>query len=482
MNTSRFFFFILGAFATSIVGAQEVTLQFSPPQKLTSSVNSAAEESFPILSADGKTLYFARTYHNANVGGKYAGQDIYFSNHDGKGFGEAKPLSDLNDARSNVVVGVSEDHKRLYLLNAYTGAGKVLPGVSVSRYDSLNGTWGTPTTVFIPNLHIKNMFYSAFVSPDEDYILFSLPTSSGDSANNDLFVSLSADRGETWNSPIDLGAAINSPQDEISPYYDAERGVLFYSTNKRSGDHRYDVHYSTRLDDSWTSWSAPRAMDFNSAGFDAYFFSTADGTAYFSSNRGDSLTDIYITQILPEDSDEEEEEVVEEETAETAEEAPPVDEGETESAVEPEEGEREHELIIETGGEKVAGRSLRTMTKEELLNESTIIRFVYFGFDRYHITQTYIEVLDDVAALLDKYPELYVKINGYTDGVGSEAYNQVLSENRAASTKEWLVMNGIDPSRVVTEGFGKRDPYASNATPDGRAMNRRVEIFFRESK
>lgn len=466
MTMSRFSILVLAIFTFLRGNSQEVTLDFSTPQKMPATVNSDAEESFPILTKDGKTLYFARTYHKDNVGGKYAGQDIYYSKLVDGVFSEAAPLQDLNDVKSNVVVGISADNQRLYLLNQYSESPRhTRPGVSMSTYDPDENRWAKPKTVFVPDLEVQSPFYSVFVSPLEDFMLFSLPTSSGDSANNDIYVSLSSDGGNTWQSPFSVGAAINTDKDEISPYYDAGRKVLFFSTNGRSGDDHYNIHYTTRLDDSWTSWSMPQKTKINSAGFDAYFFTAEDGTAYFSTTRQDSLANIYISEISPGQPETPEDEVVD---------------IEEEPDIAP--TEREHELIIETGESKSSDRQLGTMTREELLSESTIIRFVYFGFDKYHITPKYIEVLDDIAEILDDNPDLYVKINGHTDAIGTDAYNQVLSENRAGSTKEWLVMNGIDPSRVITEGFGKREPYASNATPDGRAMNRRVEIFFRLEK
>lgn len=65
---------------------------------------------------------------------------------------------------------------------------------------------------------------------------------------------------------------------------------------------------------------------------------------------------------------------------------------------------------------------------------------------------------------------------GHTDSIGTEAYNQKLSERRAASVKAYLVSLGIDPNRIYTEGKGKLQPIASNKTKEGRAQNRRVEI------
>ena len=79
-----------------------------------------------------------------------------------------------------------------------------------------------------------------------------------------------------------------------------------------------------------------------------------------------------------------------------------------------------------------------------------------------------------LAALTD----INLKIIGHTDAIGSHEYNQILSENRARSTKEYLLIHGVEPGRIDTEGMGKREPYASNLTEEGRALNRRVELFF----
>lgn len=82
----------------------------------------------------------------------------------------------------------------------------------------------------------------------------------------------------------------------------------------------------------------------------------------------------------------------------------------------------------------------------------------------------------DIAQILNKYSETVVRIHGHTDSTGSEAFNQTLSESRAESVASMLATNGVGRSRMVIQGFGSSQPIASNATPEGRAMNRRVEI------
>ncbi len=88
--------------------------------------------------------------------------------------------------------------------------------------------------------------------------------------------------------------------------------------------------------------------------------------------------------------------------------------------------------------------------------------------------------LDELVDFLNTYPQANVQVIGYTDTSGSEAYNQVMSEKRAASVANALVAKGIDPSRITMSGEGENNPIASNATHEGRVQNRRVEIIVPE--
>ena len=84
--------------------------------------------------------------------------------------------------------------------------------------------------------------------------------------------------------------------------------------------------------------------------------------------------------------------------------------------------------------------------------------------------------IDRVAQILNKYPDTTIKVVGYTDSTGSESHNQQLSELRANSVKNALVVKGVATSRVTTIGMGESNPVADNTTPEGRQLNRRVTI------
>jgi len=89
-------------------------------------------------------------------------------------------------------------------------------------------------------------------------------------------------------------------------------------------------------------------------------------------------------------------------------------------------------------------------------------------------------VLDRFAQSLTNYQATTVRIIGHTDSTGSDAINNPLSVNRAASTRDYLVARGVGINRIAIDGRGSREPIADNSTVEGRAMNRRVEIFVAE--
>ena len=85
--------------------------------------------------------------------------------------------------------------------------------------------------------------------------------------------------------------------------------------------------------------------------------------------------------------------------------------------------------------------------------------------------------VEKIAAILNQYPNYNISVEGHTDATGSDAYNQSLSERRAASVREALVAGGVDAGRITSKGFGESQPVASNDTPAGRQQNRRVEVI-----
>ena len=107
----------------------------------------------------------------------------------------------------------------------------------------------------------------------------------------------------------------------------------------------------------------------------------------------------------------------------------------------------------------------------------TVDSEVSFDFNRYDIKPAFRPSLDKLAQLLIKYDRTVVHVIGHTDSIGSEAYNQTLSEQRALRVGDYLAAYGVPRQRLRTEGRGEREPRDTNATEAGRQLNRRVEIF-----
>ncbi|HRU66910.1 MAG TPA: hypothetical protein P5265_00275 [Bacteroidia bacterium] len=254
--------------------------RFADPVRLDNKINTDAEESMPVLTSDGGTMYFVRTFYNRNNGGKEAGQDIWRSSGSKSAWAEAENnVFNLNNNNNNAVVGVSRDGKRLYLLNQYVWKDKMKAGISV--YEP--GKTESPVPLDIPGLDPQSDFYGFYMHPDENILLISakLENSLGE---EDLYVSLKIN--DKWSSPVHLGSTVNTGNFDISPFLSDDTRTLYFATAGRGGLGSADIFMSTRLDDTWKKWAPPVNLGnkINSRGFDAYYFMQGNNI-WFSSNR-----------------------------------------------------------------------------------------------------------------------------------------------------------------------------------------------------
>jgi OOP family OmpA-OmpF porin len=104
------------------------------------------------------------------------------------------------------------------------------------------------------------------------------------------------------------------------------------------------------------------------------------------------------------------------------------------------------------------------------------LKGINFDYNKWDIKPEYNSLLDENAKVLEDNPTMKVEIQGHTDGIGSQGYNQPLSEKRAGSVKAYFESKGISADRITSRGFGKSKPIATNDTPEGRAKNRRIDI------
>ena len=270
-------------------------IDIEDPHRLGGEVNSLAEEISPVFSKESSTLYYTRVNDPQSIGG-INDQDIWLSEWSGeKNYSKGEDYKDLNNKYNNSIVGFNNDESIVYLINSYDGKKDMKKGLSYAK--KKGNAWGTPKEISIPGLDIEGDFYGFHVNKNGDVILISYvgPNSLG---KEDLYVSLRND--EQWSEPLSLGASINSPGFEISPFLSTNNDTLYFSTDGRAGEGDADIFYAVRNSDSWTDWSTPVNVGpkINSAKFDAYF-TMSDGFFYWSSNRDSERADIYYSTFLP---------------------------------------------------------------------------------------------------------------------------------------------------------------------------------------
>jgi len=112
--------------------------------------------------------------------------------------------------------------------------------------------------------------------------------------------------------------------------------------------------------------------------------------------------------------------------------------------------------------------------------EKIVLRGVHFDFNKANIRDDAKPILNQAAETLKEHGNITVTVEGHTDSIGTEAYNQKLSVRRADAVRDYLAAQGVDASRMTVVGKGESDPVASNDTADGRAQNRRVELLVSE--
>ena len=143
--------------------------------------------------------------------------------------------------------------------------------------------------------------------------------------------------------------------------------------------------------------------------------------------------------------------------------------------------------IIGSQMDEMAGRLADDLDNATVsrVGEGIVVTFdsgLLFDFDSSTLRGTSEENLTELAESLENYPRTNALIIGHTDSIGSEEYNQALSERRANSAEEFIEAQGIAGDRVATRGLGEEDPVADNGTEEGRQLNRRVEVVIYASE
>lgn len=486
-------------------------------EKLDPNVNSDYSEYNPMLSPDGKTLYFSRANHPDNAGGPTDKEDIWYSElgSDGKWSLARNMGPEFNNEQPNFINSVSSptpDGKTVLLLlgNKYLDNGKMLAGVSVSN--NINGKWTKPKALNIENDYNYNEKANYFLTNNRKTLLMSVERDDS-RGGRDLYVSFMKD-DSVWTEPKNLGDVLNTAGEETAPFLASDDQTLYFSSNGFSGYGGSDIYVSKRLDDTYLNWSDPKNMgpDINSKGEDLYFnIPTTSDYAYYS--RGEEKnTDIYRAKLPFYNSPNPY--VIVKGKLIDAKTGKPIgakviyerlSDGKEMGVAQSDPATGEYQLTL-PGGElygvhaEAAGhvsenqsldlRKFKTdgaETHKDLSIEpieiakvepkTTIsLNNIWFDFDQFTLRSESYPELNRLVELLNEQPSIKVEVSGHTDNVGSEAYNIELSKKRAGKVSQYLIQKGISNDRITTTSYGESRPTETNTTKEGRQKNRRVEF------
>jgi outer membrane protein OmpA-like peptidoglycan-associated protein len=448
--------------------------EFSKPERLPGMVNSSAEESNPVLSYDGKTLYFVRTFDTKNSGGIYD-QDIWVSSLNKGNWTTPKSLTALNNKLHNAVISTHLSPKdsttRLYVLASYAQK-DARKGISIAERNNGDSVWTPKGKLPIPSLDISGKYVGYFLSKDESVLIVSYEGSDSE-GEEDLYFSIK--NGEEWSDLETMGATINSPGFEISPFLSSGKDTLFFSSNGFKGQGDADIFYSVRKG-KWNAWSKPVNLGkgINTSNFDAYF-SLNGNKALWSSNRDGQDLDLWTSRVIPPPKLLYTVSVKDVSTFQGNDGSIDV---QITSGVPPykfqwSNGQSAQDLsnlrkgeykltITDSIGQKVQET---LQINEPAAKVESVIRFpnIQYKFGSWDlISDSTVNSLDSlltIAKLLEDYPKMIIELISHTDSRGEDARNQVLSENRAKACYIYLVTErNIDPRRIVPIGKGESIP------------------------
>lgn len=487
-------------------------------ESLDKNVNSEYKELNPLLSPDGKTLYFSRKNHPENVGGVNDNEDIWYSELDSTGHWTlARNMGQFNNAGPNFVnsiQAITPDGKSAIMVlgNKYLENGKMVAGVSISSNES--GEWGKPVALNIMNDYNFNEKANYFLSNNRQTLLMSVERedSHGD---RDLYVSF-MNKDSTWSEPLNLGAVVNSAAEESAPFLASDDKTLYFSSKGFSGYGGNDIYMSRRLDDTWTNWSDPENLgpEINSPLEDLFFNIPANSEfAYYSRGVSETNTDIFRIKLpilkSPEPWVTVSGKTIDEATGKpvggkiiyerlpdgkqmgVAESDPQTGlyeirlpagqlygiRAEAEGSI----SESQNLDLRNTASDKVVtdqNFQLEPIQVAAIKENITItLNNVFFDFDEATLKTTSYPELNRIIDVMKKSGKMQIQIAGHTDSMGPDQYNLVLSERRAKAVADYLIeKGGLNKDRIRTVYHGEQKPAVTNETEEGRSKNRRVEF------
>jgi outer membrane protein OmpA-like peptidoglycan-associated protein len=473
-------------------------------------INSPYSEIAPVISPDGNTLYIARANHPLNEK-PIENYDIWYSvkQKDGTWSRMVKAPKPLNNSGDNVVISVSPDNNTLFLETLYNSDGSYQSdqGISVS-YRAGSG-WTVPVKVNIQNYYNRNEYESFAFSPTRKVLVMSCQRDDS-YGEKDMYVSFLQEDG-SYSIPKNMGPNINSYMEEGTPFIAADNKTMYFYSFTQPGYGDADIFVTKRLDDSWTKWSKPLNLGskINTSQWDVYYTVAAKGDyAYLVSNKN-AFGNEDIFQIKLRDVEKPDPVVLVYGKVVNSKTKKPIGsevvyENEKSGKVEgialsnPHTGEYKivlpygfkYNIRAEADGFFAINETidLSTISDYKEVNKNLLMQplefeeaillkdVLFYSTKAVLLPGSYPELNRLVKLMIEK-PGMVIEIQGHTEStIGYEAKLMTLSEQRAKAVKDYLVLKGIDESRIFLKAFGGTKPVADNNSEDGRIKNRRVEF------
>jgi len=479
------------------------------PKNLGPMVNSQYDDILPVISPDGRTLYFCRNQDPKNVGG--AGrQDIWFSDLQPDGtWSQAQNIgAPLNNRDNNYLCSITPDGNTIIIGDSYSDARRRQRSIAVSTRTS--DGWSVPRPIDIKNFYNNNRYGEYSLANDGKNMILAIERSDS-RGGKDLYLVRRID-DSTWSEPSNLGIVVNSEGHEATPFIASDNSSLYFASDGHGGYGAFDVFVTRRLDSTWTSWSEPENLGptINTSGWDLYYTIPAAGdyAYYVSYSNSYGAGDIFRIR-LPENVRPRPVVLI---TGRVL----------NKKTGEPIEADIFYELLPEgkelgrahsapvTGNYKIvlpAGSNYGfrasapgflsvndnidltkltqyTEIKRDLflvpIEEGTQAELnnLFFDYAVATLRPESFPELNRIAQMLVESPTMTIRLEGHTDDRGGDEYNQRLSDARAQAVLEYIQKRGnIDPSRLASKGYGETKPVDTNETDEGRQNNRRVEII-----
>ncbi len=467
-------------------------------------VNSDYSELCPLISPDGKTLYFTVRDDPANMGGK--DDDIWMCKATSDStWGKRERLEfPANNNSNNTMISITPDGHYALIMNQFNALGEFEKSGVSSLSMGQNG-WNNPMPHNIVNYSNSADHVEYCLSVDGKVLLMAVRRDDSFGLR-DIYVSFRKDAVSTeWSEPMNLGPVVNSKGENFTPFLAADGVTLYFASDGHPGFGDADVFVTRRLDDTWKNWSVPQNLgpEINGPGWEAYYVVPASGNYAYMAQGGD-LVRIKLPQaakpnpvllikgrVLNAKTNEPLEASINYSELLTG-----INMGYATSN--PTTGEysivlpfgKAYSFLADKQGFFAMNDNLDCTNIKEYaeitrdlyltpIEVGNTIRLNNIFFDSNKSTlkpESYPE-LDRVAAFLKDNPSIEIEIDGHTDNVGTDDSNNLLSSNRAKVVYDYIIAKGIATSRLKYKGFGETKPVSTNDTEEGKAKNRRVEFL-----